>query len=454
MTAPFPDNAAAPEGNSTPLSNARMAILFMVMLITAAGNTAVQSLLPATGAKLGVPDILVSIAISWSAILWVYSAPRWAAQSDRRGRRVLMKIGVWGFIVAMATSGAVLLMGLAGWISGLVAFALFLVFRSIYGYFGAAAPPAVQAYVAARTPREDRTAKLALLASSFGLGTVLGPAIAPYLIVPGLGAPSAFIAFAALALLVVVALQFGLPDDTPRFAARGRATSEPFSTLGGESMTEGDDGEADDVAIPGGAKLGWFDPRVKHWFITGLLGGHGQALIMGVLGFLILDRLDLRATPDLAYQPTGLVLTVGAMATLIAQWGLIPMLKLGPRNSVLWGGALGAFGLILMMNAGTLHGIAMAFGVSSMGFGLFRPGFTAGASLAVSRHEQDVVAGKVAALNGVAWILGPAVGVLLYGWNEQVFFVLAIAICAGMWIHGARSLQKGLGQSASGDQQA
>ena len=450
MSAPEPIG----EGTAAPISGPRMAILFTVMLITAAGNTAVQSLLPATGAKLGVPDIVVSIAISWSAILWVYSAPRWSAQSYKRGRRALMKIGVWGFIVAMATSGAVLLIGLQGWISGLAAFALFLIFRSIYGYFGAAAPPAVQAYVASRTPREERTAKLALLASSFGLGTVVGPAIAPYLIVPGLGAPSAFIAFAALALLVVLALQFGLPDDTPRFAARGRATAEPVSTLGGASMLAGDDGEADDADIAGGAKLGWTDARVKHWFIAGLLGGHGQALVMGVLGFLILDRLGLRGTPELAYQPTGLVLTVGAMATLLAQWGLIPMLHLGPRNSVLWGGVLGALGLVLLSQASSLHGIAMAFGIASMGFGLFRPGFTAGASLAVTRNEQDVVAGKVAALNGAAWILGPAGGVLLYGWHEWIFFSVAIAICIFMGLHGASTLQRGLAQRPSGDQQA
>lgn len=441
-------STSEPQGNSTAISNGRMAILFLVMLVTAAGNTAVQSLLPATGAKLGVPDILVSIGVSWSALLWVFSAPRWAAQSDRRGRRALMKIGLWGFIVAMSISGAILLIGLKGWISGLTAFALFVVFRSIYGYFGAAAPPAVQAYVAARTPREERTAKLALIASSFGLGTVLGPAISPYLIIPGFGAPSAFIAFSAIALLVLVALHLGLPDDTPRFAARGRATGEPLSSLGSGSMVEDDDGEADDAAIPGGAKLGWGEPRVKQWFIAGLFGGHGQALIMGVLGFLILDRLDLRATPDLAYQPTGLVLTVGAMATLLAQWGLIPMLKLGPRNSVMWGGALAALGVVLLMNANTLYGIAMAFGIASLGFGLFRPGFTAGASLAVSRQEQDVVAGKVTALNGAAWVFGPAGGVALYGWNETVFFIVSIAICVGMVIHGAKALPKNLAKSA------
>ena len=101
-----------------------------------------------------------------------------------------------------------------------------------------------------------------------------------------------------------------------------------------------------------------------------------------------------------------------------------------------------------------LAGVILVATIILGGFGLFRPGFTAGASLAVSRQEQDVVAGKVAALNGAAWILGPAVGVLLYGWHESVFFTLAIAICVGMWLHGSRTLQRGLGQKPLGDQQA
>ena len=63
----------------------RMAVLFAVMLVAAAGNTAMQSILPAIGAKLDIPDVWVSLAFSWSALLWVMTAPYWARQSDRRG---------------------------------------------------------------------------------------------------------------------------------------------------------------------------------------------------------------------------------------------------------------------------------------------------------------------------------------------------------------------------------
>ena len=75
------------------------------------------------------------------------------------------------------------------------------------------------------------------------------------------------------------------------------------------------------------------------------------------------------------------------------------------------------------------------------------------ANLATLARSQNF-ATLLAALNGAAWVLGPVVGVALYGWHESVFFTLAIVICAAMVAHGARRLQRGLGKSGSGDQQA
>jgi len=117
----------------------------------------------------------------------------------------------------MALAGLALFLGLQGWYSALWTFVLFAIFRSLYGALGSAAPPAVQAYVAARTPRHERTKALSLIASSFGLGTI-GPAIAPLLILPLLGLASPMFAFAIIGILVMVALALKLPDDDPGFA--------------------------------------------------------------------------------------------------------------------------------------------------------------------------------------------------------------------------------------------
>ena len=126
---------------SSPISSGRMALLFTVMLVTAAGNTAMQSVMPSIGTALEIDDVWISLAFSWSALLWVVCAPIWARRSDRRGRKSMMALGLIGFVVSMVLCGIVLWAGLAGWITAFWALIAFAAARSLYGGFGSAAPP-------------------------------------------------------------------------------------------------------------------------------------------------------------------------------------------------------------------------------------------------------------------------------------------------------------------------
>ena len=173
---------------------------------------------------------------------------------------------------------------------------------------------------------------------------------------------------------------------------------------------------------------------------AGLLGGHAQAMMLGIAGFLVLDRLGLRDDPTAGAGPVGLVLMCGAIATLLAQWGLIPTLHLGPRTATLWGVTLATLGAALFGVAQSLHAIALGFAIASLGFGLFRPGFTAGSSLAVSRAEQGQVSGKVASVNGASYIYAPALGVWLYGHSDWLGFAVIIGFCLAVFVLGWRSL--------------
>jgi len=432
------NTAGAPSANDK-LPNDRMAILFLVMLVTAAGNTAMQSIMPSIGTELGVADHWVSLAYSWSALLWVMTAPRWARMSDKRGRKALMKLGMWGFISSFGLCALMLWFGLYGWTSGAVTLIIFALFRSLYGGLGSAAPPAVQAYVASRTARSERTKALSLIASSFGLGTVIGPAIAPLIIFPYLGLLSPFVVFAAFGLVVLVALKLRLPNDDPRFEAKGRVVAEPYSS--GTSNDKYDDSDDEGVESVTEVVLKWTDSRLRPWLVSGLVGGHAHAILLGVIGFLVLDRLGLRNAPELGAQSVGIVLMAGAFATLVSQWGLIPYLGMGPRSSVLWGMALGGTGSLIVGLSGDLHGITIGYALASLGFGLFRPGFTSGASLVLTRKEQGQVAGMVASVNGAAFIFAPALGVLIYNWNEALAFGILIFLCAVLLLWGYRTLQ-------------
>jgi len=384
--------------------------------------------------------VWISLAYSWSALLWVVCAPFWARRSDKRGRKAMMALGLAGFITSFVLCGAALWAGLAGWMSALWTLIAFAAARSLYGGFGSAAPPAVQAYVASRTPRAERTQALSLIASSFGLGTVIGPALAPLMVLPflGIGLTGPFLCFAAIGVVALVLLRWRLPDDEPQYAARGAAVA--YSSSGsGAPVDPQDTPDSDETGEP--PRLTWRDPRLRPWVFAGLIGGHAQAMVLGIAGFLVLDRLGLRDTPAEGAGPVGLVLMSGAIATLLAQWGLIPRFDLGPRAATLWGIAAAAFGTVLLAVAGDLHLIALGYAIASLGFGLFRPGTTAGTSLAVTRAEQGQASGIVASLAGASYIYAPALGVWLYGHSDWLGFGLIVALCLTVLVHGWFKLQ-------------
>jgi MFS family permease len=390
-------------------------LLFTAMLVAAAGNTALQSVMPAIGREIGIADFWVAVAYTWSAVLWVALAPHWARKSDHHGRKRLILVGLGGFIVSMMLCGLTLSAGLDGLLGGAATFGLFAVFRAIYGSLGCATPSATQAYLASKTRRSARVNALSALASSFGLGTIIGPAIAPLFVLPIVGLPGPLFAFALIGLFVFAAIGLWLPDDAGgRRIGRGAAMSYPSiaSPVTGASVVA-----ATSPKVP---RLKWHDERIRPWILAGVAAGHAQAAILTCVGFFVIDRL--RIAPAGSEQPISIVMIAGAAAGLAAQWGLIPRLRLQPRALILWGSAIAAAGLIATMLATNLYGLMMGFALSSLGFGFTRPGFTAGASLAVPLSEQGGVAGVITAANGIAFVAAPAIGMALYHVDQRLPF--------------------------------
>jgi len=409
----------------TAMTTPNFVLLFAAMLVAAAGNTALQSVMPAIGREIGIADLWVALAYTWSAVLWVLLAPYWAAKSDRHGRKNLILLGLGGFIVSMTLCGAVLAAGLNGVIGGAATFAIFAVFRAIYGSLGCATPSATQAYLASRTRRIARVNALSALASSFGLGTILGPALAPLFVLPLIGLPGPLFVFALIGAVTFGAILAWLPDDSKprhgRRAGRGAAMSYPSiaSPVTGSSVVAA-------TSPHGAARVRWNDPRIRRWVIAGVASGHAQAASLTCIGFYVIDRLAI--APSGSEGPISIVMMAGAGAGLAAQWGLIPRLGLGPRRLVLWGTMIAAAGLGIIVVASDLYGLVLGFALSSLGFGFTRPGFTAGSSLGVSLAEQGSVAGVITAANGIAFVAAPGLGMLLYGLDPRLPFAVAVLL--------------------------
>lgn len=403
------------------------AILFGVSVVTAMGNTGMLSVLPAIGRQIGIPDALVAGIFSLSAVLWAVTSPFWARQSDIRGRKPMIQLGLAGFSISMILCAIVVSAGLHHLAPPMVIFVLFLLCRALFGGFGSAANPATQAYMAERTTREERTQSMATLAGAFGLGTVVGPLLAPLFVLPIVGLAGPMFAFAILAAAMMLVVHRGLPETF----VPGRRDTPPRRGFG--------------LPWRGGGAALWRDPRLKPFLIFGFLVAACQTAQTQTLGFLIIDKLGL--PPVKAQGFITLAMAAGAVAGLLAQWGLIRMFRMGPRDLMRWGVGAAALGNIVVAFAPDYAAVAIGYAIASLGYGFARPGFTAGASLSVGAKDQAGAAGAIAAINGLNVVVAPLF-VLLYqkiGWGPFVLNALILAALLAYALRQAmlRSADKG-----------
>jgi MFS family permease len=398
----------ANSGTIDGLPKRALAIIFGVSIATALGNTGLISVLPAIGRSIGIPDYLVVAVFSLSAVLWALASPFWAKASDRYGRKPLMMLGLSGFMISMVLCGLVVSAGLRHLAAPLVILGFFLLARAVFGLFGSASNPATQAYVADHTGPEDRTSSMAGLAGAFGLGTVIGPFLAPLFIFPILGLAGPLFTFSLIAAGMLFVVWRYLPESQWR------------SEAGGAETDEGPAGKP----IPM-----WRDARVIPFLVFGFVTASCQTGQQQTLGFLIIDKLHV--SPIAAQRPIAIAMAFGAVAGLLAQWGIIRMFEMTPRQLLRWGAGVAALGNLLVAVSSDYWTVVAGYALASLGFGFARPGFTAGASLAVAARDQARVAGGIAAVNGINAVLAPAF-VRLYEANHAAPFALNMALLAGL----------------------
>jgi hypothetical protein len=107
------------------------------------------------------------------------------------------------------------------------------------------------------------------------------------------------------------------------------------------------------------------------------------------------------------------------------------------RALVAVGALIAAGGFAVLALASDLYALVVGFSLASLGFGFTRPGFTGGASLAVSLGEQGAIAGIITSANGVSYIAAPTVVMLIYQLDATLPSVLSgagmVALSAWAW---------------------
>ncbi len=369
-------------------------VLFSV-LATGIGQSMTFTLLAPLGREVGLGEVQIGLIITCSSLAFTLTSPIWGRTSDRWGRKPVLLLGLSGYTFGCLLFATVLFYGLKGLLSGLTLYLLVITSRVLMATLMSAAPSAASAYIADTTSAAQRVAGMGRLGAARTLGAILGPAMCGLFAIIGLLAPLYIAAGITLfsTILLAVVLQ-----EPPRTAPR--ATTK--------------------------LKLRLFDKRYFPYILVGFMTFFAFSMTTQTIGFYIQDRfvLDGKATT----QVIGMGMMVAAAMSFFSQAFLAGRLKMNPIRLMTLGLPVMMVGFALLLFANSIATLVIFMGVLGLGIGMVSPGFTAGASLAVSSEEQGAVSGMISACPSAGFVLGPIVGTSLYQVDHGLPYLLACAL--------------------------
>lgn len=376
-------------------------LLFGGLMSFAMGQTILFAVLGPVARQVGLAEWQVGVVIAASAFTVVLVSPIWGRWSDQWGRRRVILVGLLAYGAATSVFAGLLAAGMAGAIGATSLFAALVAARVLFALTTAGIQPSAVALMADLTDNAGRSAGVALVGAAFGIGTVLGPALAAALVGLGVLVPLFAVAGAALLVALLGAFRLANPPRPPHSATADAAPA---------------------AAVPPAVR-----PALGLVFLLYL----AQATLQQTAAFYIMDFTG--TTGAAGARLAGQAFVALALAMLLVQGGLVQSLKPLPRRMVALGLPIAATGLLGLIFAPSFPFLLMAFAVLGIGFGLAQPGITALVSLASGSAVQGRAAGLVQSAMAAGFVVGPLAGTGLYGIAHRAPFWLALgalALCA------------------------
>lgn len=392
----------------------RRALIALVpgLIAYSMGQTVLFALAGPVFRDIGLAESDLGIIISAAALVFVVSSALWGRLSDRWGRRNTITLGLAAYGILSLAFVAVLEFGLSGAMPVATVFTGLLVIRLLYAALGAGIQPASVALMADLSSAEDRSAAVALVGAAFGIGMVLGPASAAFLVDFGVLVPLYVIA--VFGLLATALALLGLPKKVPKA----------------------------DSADAGGT-VSW--PVLVPLIASTLLLYVSLSTLQQTLAFNLQDLL--RTDSANTARLTGFVFMAIAVATIFMQAVVIQRFKPAPPTLLLWGLVLALLGFGTYIFAVSFVALLLSGLLMGCGFGLLTPGLTAAASLSTGAGEQGRVAGLMQGTMAGGFVIGPLAGTALFEIDRLYAPLLAMAamvLAAGLlgrwlWIYRLRA---------------
>ncbi len=384
---------------STPVVSGLPALVFAAWVGTMAMMAFVAVIGPVVR-LLGLSEWHAGLSVTAAGVLWMLSAPRWGALSDRIGRRRVLLIALAAYAVVYIVMAVFVDTALqappAVWLSVLVLVGT----RALVGLFYAAVPPTAAALVADEAAPGQRAGAMAKLGSANALGMVIGPAAAGWVAFRDL-ALTLYVA-ALLPVLALLVIAWRLPSAPP-----------PAAPTNGPR-----------------AALAWYDPRLRLPVMAVFAAMISVTIAQVTVGFFAIDRLQL--APAAGARMAGLALTAVGVGLIVAQVLVMTFKTMPPRRWIALGAVISGIGFAAVALVQAPWQLLATYALAAFGMGFVFPSFQALAADSVQAHEQGAAAGAVASVQGLGMVIGPMVGTLLYRAAPSAPYLLVGLVLLGL----------------------
>jgi len=399
-------------------SKRTLGAIFLVVVIDLMGFGIVLPLLPFFAQEFQASPWVIGALFSVFSLMQLIFSPLWGRLSDRVGRRPIMM---------MSTFGAMLAYVLFAFSTSL---AMLFASRILAGIMGGNISTA-QAAISDSTPADQRAAGMGLIGAAFGIGFVLGPAMASGLASPGVlewassiasqWAPNTFlpslvstpfglpgIVAALMSAVSFVWVVLALPETAPIKRSSETPSSRPRPSVFSPRFWR----QLMDQQRQTG---GYLIPLL----ITYLLLSFGEASLYAAFPLLA------EAKFGLAPQDVGIQFFYIGMIAVVVQGGLIrPLTKRFREGSLfLVGNIFMVLGLAALALSANIVQLTLALGLLALGKSLNTPMITSLISKQAREDQVGEIMGTAQGFSGLGRMIGPTWGGLFYGWIPESAFL-------------------------------
>ncbi len=372
-----------------------LGIIFLTIFLDLVGFGIVLPLLPRFAAQHQAAEWQIGLLMGTYSLMQFFFAPVWGRLSDRIGRRPVLLFSITGSALSyllFAFAPNLTMLFLSRLVAGIMAANL----------------AAAQAYVADVTTPENRTRGMGMVGAAFGLGFVLGPALAGGVSHWAIGAghsPQLAVGlvaagFSAVDLLLAAAR---LPESLPK-ELRQKAQAPSGSRLERMAATLRNPATALPVGVFFLSTVAWsqLEPTLARLTQEDYRFNEAQTgYLFAFLGLIV-------------------ALIQGGYAGRAAR-------KSGEGRLVLTGTCLLVLGLVLLPVAPPPL-LYVAVALAGMGQAMSVPGLQSLISKGASADSQGSTLGVTQGFASLGRVLGPAVGGALFGLNHAWPFWFGAAL--------------------------